>query len=250
MDEHQTRAVSGLVAAIEAFWGEPIKHGPMKSIITRIEKSRDEAEAPSFMDHELEEFDELGRLLERLRYDDEGKLYRRERVAYPVDGRLIRFIIEPFDGGAPFEWRYLPDGPRVWASRLDADGNEEAIWSYALDAAGRIVECVQEDGRGRFLARHKASYDRECRLVELISSDADSPEARHLFEYGRGYRKISWDGGPAGSFMRLERYDEIDANGNWLRMTESTYRDGVEAGEATRYARAVEYRMRHHEELS
>lgn len=241
MDEHQTRAVSGLVAAIEAFWGEPMKQGPVKSSITRCATNRGEAEAPSLLNHERKEFDELGRLLERLRYDDEGKLYRRERVAYPVDGRLIRFLVEPFDGGAPFEWRYLPDGPRVWASRLDADGNEEAIWSYALDAAGRIVECVQEDGRGRFLARHEASYDRAGRLLELVSLDADGPELRHRFEYGPGYRKISWDGGAAGSLMRLERYLEADRSGNWLCMSESTYRDGLEVGDATRYEREVEY---------
>lgn len=80
-----------------------------------------EAGAPSFLDHEREDFDELGRLVERLCYDDDGKLYRWERIVHPVEGRLLRFILELFDGGASFEWRYLPDGPRIWASRFDAE---------------------------------------------------------------------------------------------------------------------------------
>jgi hypothetical protein len=202
MDERKTDAPLSVIAAIEAFWGEPTKQGPVKSIITRCAPALGEAGAQPFLDHEREDFDELYRLVERLRYDDEGRPYRRERIVYPavepdsgsIADRLIRHFIEPYHGYPPSEWRYLPDGLRIWASRFEADGNEAAIWSYALDAAGRIVECVQEDGHGRFLCKDSASYDSSGRLIELVSLDIDAPEVRHLFEYGQGYRKLSWDG--------------------------------------------------------
>ncbi len=249
MDEQKISAVPGVIAAIEAFWGEPTKPGRVKTIITRCAPDRDEAGAVPFIDHEREEFDQLGRLVERLRYDDDGNLYRRERIVYPpieaaVDsaaGRYIRFMVELIEDGRFFEWRYLPEGPLIWASCFEADGNEVDIWGYRLDPAGRIVECAQEDGRGRFLGRHRASYDGSGRPVELVSLDADGPELLHRFEYGQDYRKIFWDGGPAGTVMLLERFDEVDGNGNWLRMTESTYRDGVEVGDAMRYERETEY---------
>jgi|GEM_PF-3358606 len=56
MDEHQTRVEFNVVAIIEAL---------------------------SFREHEREEFDEYGRLIERLRYNDDGNLYCWEYVAYP-----------------------------------------------------------------------------------------------------------------------------------------------------------------------
>jgi len=241
MDEQKIRAVPGVIAAIEAFWGEPTKPGRVKTIITRCAPDRDEAGAVPFIDHEREEFDQLGRLVERLRYDDDGTLYRRERVVYATTGRPVRHFIELLDESCSFEWRYLADGPFIWASLIEADKNKAAVWGYRLDAIGRIIECSQEDSNGRFLGRTRAGYDGSGRLIELVCQDIDAPELRHLFEYGECYRKISWDGGPAGSSICIERYDEVDQNGNWLCLTELTYRDGREVGEATRYERETEY---------
>jgi len=203
--------------------------GPVKTVSTRRTETplRDgKPGEPKVAQLDLITFDEQGHMIQEDVIDPDGTprekwVYafgangcRSERTGYESSGRLIT--------KNTYRYEFDTQGRLITTSMYDADGKLYNRMVRNYDYRGLETDSTTYDGNGSVSNRSTFAYDEKGNSAEFaLYNSAGALMQKQTVTNGRNEMLLSnYDGTPKSREVRsVPIKDELDAHGNWTRLT-------------------------------
>jgi len=131
---------------------------------------------------ERSEYDELGRIIRKVEYDENETITEDIRLEYDVRGKEIaEYTVDASGVPAPhYRWRYDQRGRHVERRVVDSNlkATDQALVEWTYDASSNLVEKVSKDKKGR-LTRMSKLDDWGCAIVRWSGYDGRQRAGRY-----------------------------------------------------------------------